>query len=87
VTAIQKISGKSMPSLRRSCSLLKLPKEIQNAVREGMIGFSQGYIFAGNIDRPYLMDIFQQAVADGFTNDGLEESGSSSFCCYLFMQG
>jgi hypothetical protein len=38
VTAIQKISGKSISSLKRTCSLLKLPEEIQNAVREGMIG-------------------------------------------------
>jgi hypothetical protein len=39
-----------------------------------MIGVSQGHIFAANIDHPYRMDIFQQAVADGFTNDGLEEA-------------
>jgi len=29
---------------------------------------------AANIGHPYLMDIFQQAVADGFTNDGLEKA-------------
>jgi hypothetical protein len=74
VSTIQKIVGKSLRSLERTCSLLKLPEEIQNAVREGMIGVSQGYIFAANIDHPYLMDIFQQAVADGFTNDGLEKT-------------
>ena len=74
VNTIQKISGKSLSSLKGSCSLLKLPEEIQNAVREGMIGVSQGYIFAANIDHPYLMDIFQQAVAEGFTNDGLEKA-------------
>jgi hypothetical protein len=39
-----------------------------------MIGVSQGYILAANLDHPYLMDIFQQAVADGFTNDGLEKA-------------
>jgi ParB-like chromosome segregation protein Spo0J len=74
VTTIQKITGKSITSLRRSFSLLKLPEEIQNAVREGLIGVSQGYILAANIDHLYLMDIFQQAVADGFTNDGLEKA-------------
>jgi hypothetical protein len=74
VTTIHKITGKSITSLRITFSLLKLPKEIQNAVREGMIGVSQGYIFAANIGHPYLMDIFQQAVADGFTNDGLEKA-------------
>ena len=74
VTTIQKISEKSITSLRKIFSLLKLPEEIQNAVREGMIGVSQGYILAANIDHPYLMDIFQQTVADGFTNDGLEKA-------------
>ena len=73
MTTIQKISGKSLTSLRRSCSLLKLPEEIQNALREGAIGVSQGYIFAANLDHPYLMDIFQKTVGEGFTNDGLEK--------------
>jgi ParB-like chromosome segregation protein Spo0J len=73
VSAIQKISGKSLRSLERTCSLLKLPEEIQNALREGLIGVSQGYIFAANLDHPYLMDIFQKAVGEGFTNDGLEK--------------
>jgi hypothetical protein len=52
--------------------LLHLPEEVQNALREGVIGVSQGYIFAANLDHPRLMDIFQKAVGDGFTNDGLE---------------
>ena len=73
VAAIQKISGKSSTSMKRCFSLLKLPEEIQNALREGAIGVSQGYIFAANLDHPYLMDIFQKAVGEGFTNDGLEK--------------
>ena len=73
VATIQKITGKSLSSLRRSCSLLKLPEEIQNALREGLIGVSQGYIFAANLDHPLLMDIFQKAIGEGFTNAGLEK--------------
>jgi len=73
VTTIQKITSKSLTSLRRSCSLLKLPEEIQNALREGLIGVSQGYIFAANLDHPLLMDIFQQAIGGGFTNVDLEK--------------
>ena len=73
VTTIQKITGKSLTSLRRSCSLLKLPEEIQNALREGLIGVSQGYIFAANLDHPLLMDIFRKAIGEGFTNAGLEK--------------
>jgi ParB family chromosome partitioning protein len=73
VSAIMKISGKSLSSLKRSCSLLNLPEEIQNALREGLIGVSQGYIFAANLGHPLLMEIFQKAVGEGFTNAGLEK--------------
>ena len=59
VSTIVKISGKSLRSLERVCSLLKLPEEIQNALREGKLGVSQGYIFAANLNHPCLMDICQ----------------------------
>ena len=59
--------------MKRICSLLNLPEEIQNALREGVIGVSQGYIFAANLDHPLLMDIFQRAIGEGFTNVGLEK--------------
>jgi ParB-like chromosome segregation protein Spo0J len=73
VTAILNISGKSITSLRRTCSLLRLPTEIQNALREGRIGVSQGYIFAANLGHPRLMEIFQAALGEGFTNADLEK--------------
>jgi len=41
VSAIMNISGKSLRSLERICSLLNLPEEIQNALREGAIDVSQ----------------------------------------------
>lgn len=74
VSVIQKISGKSIRSLERSCSLLRLPEEIQGALREGKLGVSQGYIFAANLDHPNMMGIFQEAVGEGFTNAGLEKA-------------
>jgi hypothetical protein len=40
---------------------LKLPEEVQNALREGLIGVSQGYIFAANLG---------PAVADGDLPEG-----------------
>jgi len=52
---------------------LKLPEEIQNALREGLIGVSQGYIFAANLDNSLLMEIFQKAIGEGFTNAALEK--------------
>jgi hypothetical protein len=75
VNTIQKISGKSISSLKRSCSFLKLPEEIQNALREGKLGVSQGYIFAANLDHPNLLNIFQEAIGEaGFTNAELEKA-------------
>jgi len=73
VSTIMNKSGKSLRSVQRGCSLLKLPDEIQTALREGLIGVSQGYIFAANLDHPLLMEIFQQAIGEGFTNVGLEK--------------
>jgi ParB-like chromosome segregation protein Spo0J len=75
VSAIQKITGKSVSSIVRSCSLLKLPEEIQEALKDGTLGVSQGYIFAANLSHPSLMEIFAAAVnpAKGFTNAKLEE--------------
>ena len=45
VTALMKNLCKSPASLRNTLSLLKLPNEIQGAVKTGQIGVSQGYIF------------------------------------------
>ena len=73
VAAIQKILGKSSTSIKRCFSILKFPEEIQSALREGVIGVSQGYIFAANLDHPNLIEIFQRAVGEGFTNAGLEK--------------
>jgi hypothetical protein len=73
VSTIVKISGKSLRSLEMTCSLLKLPEEIQNALREGKLGVSQGYTFAANLDHPNLMEIFQVAIGEaGFTNAELD---------------
>jgi hypothetical protein len=75
VSTIQKVAGNSLRSLERTCSLLKLPEGIKNALREGTIGVSQGYIFAANTDLPCLLDIFREALEreEGFTNAQLEK--------------
>jgi hypothetical protein len=72
VTAILDISGKSIASIRNTLLLLKLPKEIRDAVKTGQIGVSQGYIFAANVDHPSLMKIFSEVVAKPVTNEGLK---------------
>ena len=46
VVKIAKVAGKSITSLHRGFSLLKLPEEIKSAVKDGTIGVSQGYILS-----------------------------------------
>jgi hypothetical protein len=50
--AILEISGKSIPTLFRTISLLKLPDEIQTEIRSGNLPVSQEYLFAANLECP-----------------------------------
>ncbi|MCX5816738.1 MAG: ParB/RepB/Spo0J family partition protein [Proteobacteria bacterium] len=52
VGAIVEITGKSINTLFNGLSLLKLPDEIQAAIRQGNLPVSQGYLFAANLDCP-----------------------------------
>lgn len=66
--AVVKHAGKSIVSIRNILTLLKLPKEIQEAVRKGLIGVSQGYIFAANLENPGLMEVFNTILEKPVTN-------------------
>jgi hypothetical protein len=48
------VSGKTIRTLFNGLSLLKLPPEIQAAIRAGTLPVSQGYFFAANLDCPDL---------------------------------
>jgi hypothetical protein len=63
VNTICKISGKSSSSLKRTYSLLKLPEEIQNAVREGMIG--EGDTLLQGVPLIHLCGQHRPPVPDG----------------------
>ena len=54
VTRICEIAGKTMRTLFNGLSLLKLPPEIQAAIRSGTLPVSQGYLFAANLNCPDL---------------------------------
>ncbi|MCX5808107.1 MAG: ParB/RepB/Spo0J family partition protein [Proteobacteria bacterium] len=54
VRAIIEIAGKSIQTLHRTISLLKLSDEIQTEIRSGNLSVSQGYLFAANLDCPDL---------------------------------
>jgi hypothetical protein len=55
---IGEYSDKSISFIRNRLFLLRLPGEIQQAIREGKTGLSQGCLFAENITHPALMKIF-----------------------------
>ena len=68
VKAIIEVSGKSIPTLFRTLSLLKLSPEIRTAILEGTLQFSQGYLFAANLECPDLMQIFTNIMKTPVTN-------------------
>ena len=73
VAAIVNISGKSVRSLKRIFSLLRLPEAIRQALRTGQIGVTQGYLFAEAIDNPGLMKIFNDLLITPVTNKTLKK--------------
>jgi ParB-like chromosome segregation protein Spo0J len=72
LSAIAEISGKSTRTLLRMISLLKLPPEIQAAIRAENLPVSQGYLFAANLDCPDLMKIFTDILKTPVTYITLE---------------
>jgi len=72
LAVIVKCSGKSITFIRRILSLLRLPGEIQQAIREGKIGLSQSYLFAENINHPALMKIFNAFLEKPLTYNALK---------------
>lgn len=74
VPAIQKISGKSITSIRKLLSLLKLPENIKKALLDGKINLTSAYIFAANLDHPKLEEIFKKACKGKFTKDTLSRA-------------
>lgn len=73
VSTIQKISGKSMRSVRRLLSLLLLPEAVKNAFKEGKLNLTQCYLFASNLDHPRFDKILEKAIEGKLTKDALAE--------------
>ena len=68
MSAIAEITGKSIRTLLRTISLLKLPDEIQAEIRAGNLPVSQGYLFAANLDCPDRDKIFANIMKTPVTN-------------------
>ena len=66
------ISGKSIRTMHRTISLLKLSPEIQAEIKTGNLPVSQGYLFAANLDCPDRTKIFDAVIKTPVTNATLE---------------
>jgi len=73
VSAIAEISGKSIRTLLRTISLLKLVPKIQDTIAAGKLPVSQGYIFAANLGSPDFFTIFDEVMETPVTNAKLEK--------------
>jgi len=73
VSAIAEISGKSIRTLLRTISLLKLVPKIQDVISIGKLPVSQGYLFAANLGSPDFFTIFDEIMEMPVTNIKLEK--------------
>jgi ParB family chromosome partitioning protein len=73
VSTIVKITGKSTRSVQRVFEFLRLPGELQEALRTGQISVSQGYIFSDYLTNPDLLDIFHNLLVAPVTNEKLKQ--------------
>jgi ParB family transcriptional regulator, chromosome partitioning protein len=71
-TAIRETAGKSLTTIRRVISLLKLSQEIQDAVRYGKIPVTHAYLFAAELDNPGLTAIFKSLLEKPLTVEALK---------------
>jgi len=60
ITELEKISMKSMSTIEKQLSLLKLPLEVQEQIKTGKLNVTKGYIFAANTDHPLFWELFNR---------------------------
>jgi len=77
ISALEKISIKSIKSVENQLSLLRLPLEAQERVKTGKLNVTKGYIFAANIDHPLFWDLFNRDIKNPFTVEGLKKAFAS----------
>jgi hypothetical protein len=73
VSVIVKISAKSIQTMHRTISLLKLVPKIQEAIVDGKLPVSQGYLFSANLGSPDFFTIFDEIMVKPVTNAKLEK--------------
>jgi hypothetical protein len=61
------LSGKSSSYLTKLVSLLRLPKEVIDALKCDALGVTQGIVFSENLNSSRFNDILSQALANKMT--------------------
>jgi len=72
ISAIEKISGKSIGYIRKLVQLLRLPEEALNALKNGSLGITQAIVFSENINNPHFNDILERAIKNKMTVKAIE---------------
>jgi len=71
--AIRQLSGKSTPYIRRLESVLTLPENAIEAVRNGRLNKSQAQVFVENIDHEKFDEVLDLALSEEMTANGIRE--------------
>jgi len=74
LSAIEKTSGKSMKYAERLVSVLKLPVEAQEALKNEELNMAQAIIFVNNINHPRFFDVLAKAIKNKLTAKGIEKA-------------
>jgi len=61
-SALFALTGKCSRTIQNLLQLLLLPAEVQDAINDGRISRSQGYIFVKYLDNPNFNDVFQRRL-------------------------
>jgi ParB family chromosome partitioning protein len=72
VSAIGTITGKSIRSVQKMLAFLKLPDELRDALKDGRLSLTQGYLFSDYPDNPDLLRIFNDLLTTPVANDKLK---------------
>lgn len=76
LTTIQNLSGKSMSYVIRLVSILKLPPEAIEALKNKKINMSQAGVFVDNVGNPRFYDVLDKAIKNKLTAKGIEKAFS-----------
>ncbi|HNS55593.1 MAG TPA: ParB/RepB/Spo0J family partition protein [Smithellaceae bacterium] len=74
LSEIVKIAGKSIKYIERLVTILKLPNEALETLRNKQINMSQALIFVEHINHPRFNDVLAKAVRNKLTAKGVEKA-------------